>query len=158
VTGEETGDPTGQVRQLVEEYIELRRGLGYRSRGPERLLRAFADRLDLAGHHGPIPLELSLEWAASTSSADPCNPARRLTVARGFLRHLAALDGATQVPPPSLLGPTGHRKPPHVYSDAEIATCYRPRPGCPRPVGCARTAMRPCSGCWPAPGCGSPRP
>ena len=36
---------------------------------------------------------------------------------RGFLRHLAALDGATEVPAPGLLGPTGHRTPPHVYSD-----------------------------------------
>jgi integrase len=120
VTGPET-DRVGSVRRLVEEYIELRRGLGYRSRAPERLLRAFADRLDQVGHRGPIPLEQSLEWAASTSSADPCHPARRLTVIRGFLRHLAALDGATQVPPPGLLGPTGHRKPPHVYSDTEIA-------------------------------------
>jgi len=120
VTGPET-DHVGSVRRLVEEYIELRRGLGYRSRAPERLLRAFADRLDRVGHRGPIPLEQSLEWAASTSSADPCHPARRLTVIRGFLRHLAALDDATEVPPPGLLGPTGHRKPPHVYSDAEIA-------------------------------------
>lgn len=44
---------------------------------------------------------------------------------RGFLRHLAALDGATEVPSPGLLGPTGHRKPPHVYSDSEIADLLR---------------------------------
>jgi len=42
VTSPET-DRVGSVRRLVEEYIELRRGLGYRSRAPERLLRAFAD-------------------------------------------------------------------------------------------------------------------
>src|SRR5262249_43221048 len=57
---------------------------------------------------------------ASAASGDPCNPARRLAAVRGFLRHLAALDGATEVPAPRLLGPTGHRKPPHVYSDKEI--------------------------------------
>ncbi|WP_226760402.1 tyrosine-type recombinase/integrase [Arthrobacter sp. SO3] len=62
-----------------------------------------------------------MAWAAETSSTDPCNPARRLTVIRGFLRHLSGLDGTTDVPPPGLLGSTGHRKPPHVYSDAEIA-------------------------------------
>jgi len=66
-------------------------------------------------------VEASLDWAASTVSADPCNPARRLTTVRGFLRHLATLDGATEVPAPGLLGPTGHRSPPHVYSDQEIA-------------------------------------
>jgi len=39
----------------------------------------------------------------------------------GFLRRLSALGGGTEVPPPGLLGPTHHRKPPHVYSDSEIA-------------------------------------
>jgi integrase len=112
---------TGQVALLAGDYIALRRGLGYRSVSQERALRAFARYLDGQAHDGPIPLELSLDWAASTVSADPCNPARRLTTVRGFLRHLAALDGATEVPAPGLLGPTGSRKPPHIYSDQEIA-------------------------------------
>ena len=111
---------TGKIMALAGEYIELRRGLGYRSPSQERALRAFARYLDRDGHDGPIPLELSLDWAASTVSADPCNPARRLAAVRGFLRHLAAADGATEVPAPGLLGPAGHRKPPHVYSDREI--------------------------------------
>lgn len=112
---------TGSVAGRVEDYIALRRGLGYRSAVQERFLRAFAGFLDRAGHHGPIPLAASVDWAAATSSPDPCNPARRLTMVRGFLRHLAGLDNATEVPPPGLLGPTGCRKPPHVYSDDEIA-------------------------------------
>jgi integrase len=112
---------TGHIGLLADDYIQLRRGLGYRSPSQERALRAFARHLDQAGHEGPIPLEASLDWAASTVSADPCNPARRLTTVRGFLRHLATLDGATEVPAPGLLGPTGHRSPPHVYSDQEIA-------------------------------------
>ena len=129
VTGDGTGHPpigglgsgqAGENRRLVEEYIDLRRGLGYRSRAPERLLRGFADGLDRAGHHGPIPLEASLAWATATSSTDPHHPARRLTVIRGFLRHLSGLDQATQVPPPGLLGPSFRRAQPHVYSDAEI--------------------------------------
>ena len=40
---------------------------------------------------------------------------------RGFLRHLSTIDGQTEVPVPGLLGPAGHRTPPHVYSDREIA-------------------------------------
>ncbi len=111
----------GEVRGRVEAYIALRRGLGYRSRAPERLLRGFAEALDAAGHHGPIGLEASLAWAAATSSTDPHHPSRRLTVIRGFLRHLSALDGATQVPAPGLLGPSFRRTSPHVYSEVEIA-------------------------------------
>jgi integrase len=112
---------TGHVALLADEYIQLRRGLGYRSPSQERALRAFARYMDREGHDGPIPLESSLDWATSTASTDPCNPARRLMTVRGFLRHLAALDDATEVPASGLLGPTGHRTPPHVYSDQEIA-------------------------------------
>lgn len=112
---------TSDIAARVEDYIALRRGLGYHSVGPQRYLRDFAGYLDQRGHHGPIPLMVSVDWAAATTSADPCNRARRLTVIRGFLRHLSGLDGATDVPAPGLLGPTGHRKPPHVYSDEEIA-------------------------------------
>ena len=96
---------TGHVSALVEDYIALRRGLGYRSPSQERALRAFARYLDGQGHQGPIPLESSLDWATSTASTDPCNPARRLTTVRGFLRHLAALDGATEVPAPGTARP-----------------------------------------------------
>jgi integrase/recombinase XerD len=108
------------VAALVADYLTLRHGLGYHSPSQDRALRAFARYLDQAGHDGPIPLEASLDWAASTSSPDPCNPSRRLTAVRGFLQHLSAVDGATEVPAPGLLGPAGHRAPPHVYSDREI--------------------------------------
>lgn len=122
---------TGGIGARVDDYIALRRGLGYRSASQERALRAFARYVDQQRHDvvGPIPLELSLDWAASTTSADPCNPARRLTTVRGFLRHLAAVDGATEVPAPGLLGSTGHRKPPHVYSDDEIGDLLRAAAG-----------------------------
>jgi integrase/recombinase XerD len=112
---------SGGVTVLVADYIAVRRRLGYRSPSQERALRAFARHLDQHGHDGPIPLEASLDWATSTASTDPRNPARRLAAVRGFLRHLSAADGDTEVPPPGLLGPIGHRTPPHVYSDREIS-------------------------------------
>ena len=52
--------------------------------------------------------------------ARSANPARRLSAVGGFLRYLAPLDGATEIPPPGLLGPSHHRTPPHIYSDQEI--------------------------------------
>lgn len=150
---------TGSVAVLVEDYITLRRGLGYRSPGQESYLRGFAGHLDRTGHHGPVPLTASVDWASSTSTADPCNPARRLTVVRGFLRHLSALDGATEVPPPGLLGPTGHRKAPHVYSDSEIANLLQaaatlsPRGGLRPHCYATLFGLLACTGA-----CGSPRP
>ncbi len=120
---------TGVVTALAADYIALRRRLGYRSPSQERAVRAFARHLDQAGHQGLVPLEASLGWASSTGSPDPCNPARRLIAVRGFLIHLSARDGGTEVPPPGLLGPAGHRKPPHVYSDREISDLMRAAAG-----------------------------
>ena len=95
---------TGVVTALAADYIALRRRLGYRSPSQERALRAFARHLDQAGHQGPVPLEASLEWASSTGSPDPCNPARRLIAVRGFLhppvrqgrRHRGAAAGTAR--------------------------------------------------------------
>jgi integrase/recombinase XerD len=125
---------SGEVATLMADYVALRRRLGYRSPSQERALRAFARYLDQSGHAEPVPLERSLDWATSTASTDPCNPARRLAAVRGFLRHLSAMDGATAVPPPGLLGPVGHRTPPHVYSDREIGDLLQAAAGLP-PVG-----------------------
>jgi integrase len=126
---------SGGVTALAADYIALRRRLGYRSPSQERAVRSFARYLDQAGHEGPIPLETSLHWAASTASSDPCNPARRLATVRGFLRHLAAVDSGTEVPPPGLLGPVGHRTPPHVYSDREIGDLLHAAAGLEPPGG-----------------------
>src|SRR5450759_4617199 len=123
------------VLVLVEDYIAMRRSLGYRLGGQATYLRNFARYLDAAGHHGPIPLMASVDWATSTSTPDPRNHARRLSVVRGFLRHLSALDGSTEVPPLGLLGPTCHRTPPHIYSDDEITALLRAAAGLAPPGG-----------------------
>jgi integrase len=112
---------TSDYAASVESFIGMRRALHYRV-NQAYYLRSFARFLDRRGHQGPVPLALSIDWATSTTTPDPCNHARRLSVVRGFLRHLAGVDGATEVPPLGLLGPTQHRKPPHVYSDDEIAS------------------------------------
>ncbi|MDR1999815.1 MAG: tyrosine-type recombinase/integrase [Frankiaceae bacterium] len=111
----------GPAAVLVADYLRLRQGLGYHSPSQERMLRSFARYLDQAGHAGPVPLETSLAWATSTASADRRNAERRLMMVRGFLRHLAALDNATAVPTPGLLGTVSGRRPPYVYSDREIS-------------------------------------
>ena len=65
---------TGDVTALVADYLTLRHDLGYHSPGQDRYLRGFAGWLDQAGHKGPSPLTVSLEWAAATVSAGPVQP------------------------------------------------------------------------------------
>jgi len=112
---------TGTISGHVADYLAMRRGMGYRMDRQARSLRSFAADLDRRGHRGPVPLEVTLDWAIASTSPDTCNPARRLSSVRGFLRYLAVLDAATGVPAVGLLGPTTRRTPPHVHSDTEIA-------------------------------------
>jgi integrase/recombinase XerD len=113
---------TGRFAERVEQYVAMRRGLGYRLDRQTTYLRSFAAFLDRCGPDGPVPLSLSVQWATDTRSPDPHNPARRLSAVGGFLRYLAPLDGGTEIPPPGLLGPSHHRTPPHIYSDQEITS------------------------------------
>jgi integrase len=46
---------------------------------------------------------------------------RRMTVARGFARHMAGVEPATEVPPLGLVTFRQRRRQPFIYSDADIA-------------------------------------
>src|SRR5258708_8424500 len=91
---------SGQIAAVAGDYIELRRGLGYRSPSQERALRALARHLGRDGHDGPSPPARSPGRAAAMASPDPCNPARRLATVRGFLPPLSSLDALTPLPAP----------------------------------------------------------
>jgi integrase len=116
-----TAAPPMAVAGHVEDYLAMRRALGYRMQRQARSLHEFACWLHARDQHGPVPVAAALEWAADTRSPDPRNPARRLSSVRGFLRYLSVLDGATVVPAVGTLGPTTVRTPPHIYSPGDIA-------------------------------------
>lgn len=110
---------------LVNEYLALRRGLGFDLETPRWLLLNFARYMDQIGHQGPVTIDLAVQWALSSRSSDPAQAARRLSVVRQFALHRAVFDPATEVPPIGLLGRVSRRKLPHIYSDAEVAALLR---------------------------------
>jgi len=111
---------------LVEDYLALRRRLGFGLVTQGRMLLAFARHAGRVAPDGPLTVELAVQWATtSCRSRDPSAAARRLDVVRGFTRHRALFDPTTEVPPLGLLGPRYRRKPPHVYSADEIAALLR---------------------------------
>ena len=106
----------------VNEYLALRRGLGFDLETPSWLLRDFARYVDQVGHRaGHVTTELAVQWALSSRSPDPAQAIRRLSTVRVFARHLAVLDPRTEIPPVGLLGRLPGRKQPHIYNDAEVA-------------------------------------
>ena len=104
----------------LEEYLTLRRGLGFKLVGEEWLLASFVAFADEAGATG-VTTDLALAWSRKPAHPSPVYVARRFRVLRGFARWLQAFDPATQVPPEGLLPGANYRPTPYLYSDADIA-------------------------------------
>lgn len=107
------------LRAAVDEYIGLRRQLGFKLAHPERYLHEFTSFLEKRG----IPFittEAALEWAVRPPRAHPSYWARRLGAVRGFARHYCAADPRTQIPPPDLLRNRPRRARPYLYSEQDI--------------------------------------
>jgi integrase len=110
---------------LIDEYLAMRRGLGFELKTPSWLLYDFARYADRIGHRGPMTVDLAVQWAQSSTSTDPAQAVRRLEVVRQFARHRAVIDPANEVPPAGLLGRRPRRKSPHIYSEEEISALLR---------------------------------
>jgi integrase len=108
------------LRQRAEEYLTMRRSLGYKLETQGRLLLDFVDYLQHTGA-GTVTVEAAVAWATQPAGAAPIWWTRRLSVVRCFARHLKTLDPACQVPPADLLPPPYQRITPYLYSQAEIA-------------------------------------
>lgn len=107
------------VRQRAEDYLAMRRALGFALANDGRLLLDFADRLDQDGQH-TVTVAAALAWARSTD-ASPAGQWRRLAIVRVFARHLHALDPACEIPASGLLPARRHRPAPFIYRDTDIA-------------------------------------
>lgn len=107
--------------RAAEDYLTLRHSLGHKLADAERLLPRFVAYLDRESIPA-ITTEAALTWA-QRPDADPGSTvwARRLTVARGFARHMAGIDPRTEIPPAGLIGYRQRRRPPFIFSDADIA-------------------------------------
>jgi integrase len=108
------------LRAALDDYLLIRRRLGFTMPQDGRLLEGFVGFLERAGAQR-ITTELALAWARLPVDAHPFTWRQRLTVARGFARYLATIDPTSQVPSTDLL--PGHRPriAPYIYSSEEIA-------------------------------------
>ena len=106
-------------RKKVEEYVELRRSLGFKLLDANNRLIEFASFLEQsrATH---ITIALSMKWAQQDKNARPTEWARRLSFVRGFARHWSAHDSRTEVPPSGLLPYRPGRARPYLYTNEEI--------------------------------------
>lgn len=122
------------LRQAAEEYLRIRRALGFKLETAGRLLPQFLNYLESVGAE-TITIEHAMRWATLPSDANPVWWGVRLTVVRGFARYVQTIDPAAEIPPRALLpvGVSRRRPTPYIYSEAEVAALmtaagrWRPR-------------------------------
>jgi integrase len=99
----------------VEDYLRLRRALGFKLERAGQLLPQLVAYLEAAGA-ATITSELAIGWARLPQRAQPKHWAQRLAIARGFARYVQTIDPATEVPPPGVFPSRRHRPAPYLWS------------------------------------------
>jgi len=122
------------LRKAMQQYLSLRRSLGFKLIKVESTLRsfvAFVER-DAASH---ITTDLALRWVKLSTAKEPATLADRLNIVRRFAIWRSAADVHTEVPPKNLMPYRYHRKPPYIYSDEEIESLVGTARKLPSPKG-----------------------
>jgi integrase/recombinase XerD len=107
------------LHKAVDDYLELRRGLGFKLRDYGVCLRELVSFLESNGSFR-ITSKLALEFATQRQDQRPVAWARRMTIVRGFASYRTGADPATEVPPLSLLPFRSQRAQPYLYTEEEI--------------------------------------
>jgi Phage integrase family len=114
-----------RLRQVAEDYLMMRRALGFSLESHGRLLMSFIGYLEQAGA-ASVTTDLAVAWARQTRpGASPARWSHRLAVVRIFARHLSALDPCTEIPAAELMPHHYRRVAPHLYSPEEIKDLIR---------------------------------
>lgn len=115
----------------AEQYLEMRRKLGFAMHIEGEELLRFARYAEREGHNGPLTVEIALQWA-QTSSGSRIYHARRLDIVRRFARYLKLSVPETEIPQEGMLGPSYRRISPYIYSEEEVSAlieaCHRLTP------------------------------
>ena len=120
------------LEQALNDYISVRRSLGFRFQTPAILLRSFVVFLQAEGA-SHITRELALRWALQPAKVQPSTWTARLGMVRRFAIWCSATEPLTEIPPADLLPHPYRRKPPHIFSDEEIERLLRKTQQLPSP-------------------------
>ena len=104
----------------LENYLAVRRGLGYDLSFTERVLRRFIDFADAQGA-SVVTVNLFLQWKEHFGSANNNTWSYRLGMVRCFATWLQGIDPNNEIPPAGLVLGKYHRTRPYIYSAEQIA-------------------------------------
>jgi integrase/recombinase XerD len=103
----------------LEDYLRLRRALGFKLEFPGLVLPSLVSYLEAAGA-ATVTAELAIAWAGLPRGVLPITWAHRLGAARGFARYLKTIDPATEIPPAGVWPSVSPRPRPYIWSEADI--------------------------------------
>jgi integrase/recombinase XerD len=107
------------LAEHVDDYLRLRRALGFKLERHGRILPQLVAYLDAAGA-STVTRELAISWARLPATAHPRHWAARLAIARGFAAYLQTIDPATEVPPADVFAVRYQRLTPYLWSQRDI--------------------------------------
>ena len=103
----------------VDDYLRLRRSLGYKLTREGVVLPRFVQYVEAAGVT-TVTTDLAIAWAQLSEGGSAKLRTDRLIAVRGFAKYLTTIDAATQVPPTGVFGFRGTRPTPYLWSPFDI--------------------------------------
>lgn len=125
-----------RLSEHVENYLTVRRALGFKLVSEGQLLAEFVACAD-AAEQSTITTEFALQWTRRPMNGSENYLSRRLRTVRTFARYLHALDPACEVPSIELLPAKKYRPAPYVYRDEEITALMAAASGLREPLRAA---------------------
>ncbi len=122
------------LSSAVDEYLALRRTLGFKLTGVGHDLQQFVCFAESEGAEW-VTTDMALRWATQPAKASPAHWARRLGIVRQFAHYYSALDPRTEIPSPELLPYRYVRQPPYLYRDEEVLALIEGAARLPSPTG-----------------------
>jgi integrase len=107
------------LSEHLDEYLKMRRALGYDLDKLEQLAGQFCTWLAAAGKETFTTAD-AVEWARLPADADPRWWGMRLGAVRTFAKYLDATGLDVQVPPAGILPAGPRRAAPFIYSQADL--------------------------------------
>lgn len=113
-----------RIEHGIEEYLRLRRSLGFKLCTYDVTLREFA-RFIRQRRAKRITTALVLHWATLPAARRPGWWSERYRRARLFAQYWSSRDSRTEVPPPGLVRHAYRRPAPRIFTNDELARIMR---------------------------------
>lgn len=107
----------------VDDYLRLRRQLGFTLAWDEHLLDQFTTHLDTVGA-GLLTTAVMIDWAGlprPDGGAGASRAAARMRAVRSFAAYMHALDPDHEVPPAGVFSHQARRTTPYIYTPDQVA-------------------------------------